>query len=223
MRRTLGFLNWTFIFVATLFAIYLGLYPREPQHDAIPSLGIVLILAAIALGVIQIAPLVIGYFWPPFEFFADRSSLVKAHDIIAVRLKNIDRADAIWVLGQKFYHASKETHKIKRLLLPNPDSETFKFLTKTCHNWAEESTLQQITDLAKKSGAEVRWYDHFISHSIILADTRKWHGWIHVESVFPFSTNEHRPSYTIYTRSQRKAVDEMQRVFNELWEISAQK
>jgi hypothetical protein len=220
MQRTLGFLNWAVVFGLSLFGVYLGLYPREPQHDAMPSLGIVLILAAGVLALLRIVPMLIGHFWPSVEFFPSRSALITAHGSIAQRLKNIERADAIWVLGQKFYHAAEDTHKIKRLLLPNPDSKTLKFLTQTTQNWTEEEALKDITGLAKAAGAEVRWYDHFISHSIILADTNKWRGWVHIESVFPYSTNERRPSYTIYRRSHRRSVEEMQRVFNELWEAS---
>lgn len=31
---------------------------------------------------------------------------------------------------------------------------------------------------------------------MILADTNKWRGWVHVESVLPYSTNEQGPNYT---------------------------
>ena len=93
----------------------------------------------------------------------------------------------------------------------------------TGHNWSGERTLREITDLAKKSGAEVRWYDHFIFHSMILADTKKRRGWVHSESVFPYSTTDRRPSYTFYRKAHRKAVEEMQRIFIEIWEASTPK
>jgi hypothetical protein len=80
--------------------------------------------------------------------------------------------------------------------------------------------VHTITRLTIASGAEVRWYDYFICHSIILADTNRRRGWVHIESVFPWSTTDQRPSYTIYRRTSPKPVAEMQRIFDTLWEHS---
>jgi hypothetical protein len=201
MGKILVFINGAVVLALTLFALYLGLYPREPQVGAMPSLAIVLLSVAGLLVFLHLTPLVFKSLWPPVEFYPNRSTLAKAHGSIAERLKNIDKADAIWVLGQKFYHASEDTHKIRRLLLPDPASDAFKFHTSTGHDWSAEATIADITKLAKQCGAEVRWYDHFIFHSLILADTNKRRGWVHSESVFPHSTNERRPSYTIYRRN----------------------
>src|SRR5262245_57324990 len=62
----------------------------------------------------------------PIEFFPDREALVKAHGTLSTRLENVSSAFAIWVVGQKFYQAEKNTDRIKKLLLPNPDGEAFK-------------------------------------------------------------------------------------------------
>jgi len=210
--------------IGTVVGWYFNLFPQPTQMNAPPSWIFVVAIIGFLLLMSNIAPWIIRVIrGKDVEFFPNRSILQKTHGTISERLKNIDHADAIWVLGQKFYHAAGDTHKVHRLLLPNPGSETLKFLVSTGHNWTKEETLKEITELAKTAGAEVKWYDNFISHSIILADTDKRRGWVHIESVLPYSTNEQRPSYTIYRRSQRKAVEEMQRVFNALWDNSTTK
>jgi hypothetical protein len=224
MHPVLRFIYAAVSLFLAAWGVYLGLYPREAQASSVSPLAIIMISLALVMVIVYLVPHIYHAIWgPPVEFFPNRSVLQKAHGTIAERLRSIRHTDALWVLGQKFYHAGDDTHKVRRLLLPNPRSENFKFFTSTGPNWSAENTLKEITELAKKAGAEVRWYDHFISHSIILADTDKWRGWVHIESVFPYSTTDQRPSYTIYRRGQRKAVEEMQRVFNVLWERSTPK
>ncbi len=98
----------------------------------------------------------------PFEFFPDRNSLQKAHGSLADRLEKVENASAIWVIGQKFYHAEENTDRIKKLLLPNPFGESFKFLISTGPFQEATDMIHKITTLAKNKGAEVRWYDHFL-------------------------------------------------------------
>jgi hypothetical protein len=52
----------------------------------------------------------------------------------------------------------------------------------------------------------------------VLADIDRANGWIHVESVLPYSKTNNRPSYTIDKRHSEEAVLEMQRIFNRIWD-----
>jgi hypothetical protein len=126
------------------------------------------------------------------------------------------------VNGLRYYSEAINTHRVKKLLLPNPDGDALKFHAGTSsHPWQAEE-IKGTTQLAKEAGADVRWYDHFIFHSIILADTDKSSGWVQVESVLPYSQASNRPSYTIYRNSSEAAVLEMQRVFNQIWRHAKQ-
>lgn len=204
--------------VIAVLALYFAIYPQPAQADAAPSWVIAIGVIAVIMLIVRLAPAIMTIIrGQPFVFFSDRTSLQRAHGSLSDRLKNVERASAIWVIGQKFYHDQENTHVIKKLLLPNPDNPAFKFQIDTGPNQSAGVLVRQITELAKKAGAEVRWYDHFISHSIVLADTDKRRGWVHIESVFPHSTTSQRPSYTIYRRSNRRAVLEMQRIFDEMW------
>ena len=58
------------------------------------------------------------------------------------------------------------------------------------------------------------------SGSLILADVEKPSGWIHVESVFPFSKTNQRPSWTLHRRTSEKTVLEMKRIFDEMWDAA---
>jgi hypothetical protein len=153
------------------------------------------------------------------EFFPDRLSLQGfSGGSLGARLGSVDTACAIMVNGLDYYSSGINTHCIKKLLLPNPEGDALKSHAAVSSHPGQAEVIKETTQLAKKARAAVRWYDHFIYHSIILADTDKSSGWIQVESVLPYSDTSRRPSYTIFRKSSEAVVLEMQRVFNEIWD-----
>lgn len=156
------------------------------------------------------------------DFFPDRVSLVKAHGTLADRFKTVDSAYAIWVLGQKFFHANQQIEKLKKLLLPHPDDDGLRHYTKTSPHSTLAHTIKETARLALDRRVDVRWYRGFLCHSIVLADADRPTGWLHVESALPHSNTDHRPSYTVYRQQCPEAVDNMRAVFDKLWD-SAEK
>jgi hypothetical protein len=157
-----------------------------------------------------------------FDFFPHRESLIKKYGTLGRRFENASSVSALWVIGQRFYHSDENTDKIKKLLLPDPDGEAFKALIDTGPNVSAGEQLKEITALAKNKGAKVKWYDHFIHHSLIIADIDKPTAWVHVESVFPHSKTEQRPSWTITKERFEKLVLDMQRIFEDIWDGAKQ-
>jgi hypothetical protein len=153
-----------------------------------------------------------------FEFFPDRNTLNRVHGTLADRFAHVSSVSAIWVVGSKFYHAQTNAGVVKRLLLPNPDGDIIKYHAGTVEHAMTMTLIREATELARTSGAKVRWYDNFIFHSIILADVDEPSGWIHVESVLPYSKPEMRPSYTVYKRQSDAVVRETARIFSEIWD-----
>jgi hypothetical protein len=156
-----------------------------------------------------------------FQFFPDRPSLHLAHGNLARRFANVSSVDAIWVVGQGFYHAGENLTVVKRLLLPNPDDEGFRYLSNTVGAPLTSDWVKEVTGRAKKSGAKVRWYNNFIFNSIILADVDKPSGWMHIETVLPYSKTTKRPSYTVYKVQSEETVLEMKRIFQEIWDAAS--
>jgi len=153
------------------------------------------------------------------EFFPDQPALqIGSGGSLAARFANVTSASAIFVVGSKFYHAQNNVGVIKRLLLPNPEGEAIKYHAQTVKHPLTTKLIREATREAIKAGAKVRWYDHFFFNSIILADTDKPTGWMHIETVLPYSQPEKRPSYIVSKQLAPQAVAELQRVFDEIWD-----
>lgn len=157
-----------------------------------------------------------------FQYFPNRESLTRVHGELASRLKPVANADAIFVVGADFYHAGQSTHVIRRLILPNPEDDAFGYYLKSVGQEATKDLVKEITNLAKSKGAKVRWCKHFICHTMVLADVDKSSGWVHIESVFPHSLPKQRPGYTISKLQSADAVAQAKRIFDDLWDNSAE-
>jgi hypothetical protein len=108
---------------------------------------------------------------------------------------------------------------VKELLLPNPDSELIKKFSALIKRPHLVPDIRRATKMAYAvKGTKVRWYDGFIHHSINLVDVEKSSGWVHVESVFPYSGRGTRPSYTVKKTESEEAVKEISRMFREMWD-----
>jgi hypothetical protein len=186
------------------------------QFPALPSW----LLAALAIALLLS---IWGHIWwrgpaqARVEFFPTRHDLRERGGTLDKRFKNVESVFAIWVVGQNFFYSGHETRAVKRLLLPNPESQAFKDFVKSGPHPSAVISVREVAVFAKSKGTEVRFYNSFISHSLILADPDKETGWLHVESVLPYSRTEYRPSYTIYKRDFPDTIMETYRIFNEMW------
>jgi hypothetical protein len=122
------------------------------------------------------------------------------------------------VVGQVYIFSGEKIDVIKRLLLPNPDDPAVQHAFETSEIRDSIKLIREATGSAKKRGVKVKWYDNFLHHSIILADIDKPSGWIHVESVIPYSKATKRPSWTLYKRRSEETVMEIKRIFDEIWD-----
>ena len=157
---------------------------------------------------------VIGF---KFDFFASRTALIQKHPTLAGRLIESGRVDSMWVSGSKFYRAGEGTHRIKRLLLPHCAADSFIFHSSNSNGSIEETIIADTSKRAIEAGPEVKYTPIFLGYSINLVDTNSPAGWAHVELVLPFSKPDKRPSFTVYKYPHPDLVNELQRVYDELW------
>jgi hypothetical protein len=155
------------------------------------------------------------------EFFPTRETLVRAHGTLGSRLKNVSSVSGMWVVGLKFLGARENIHVLKRLLLPHPDGDALKNYAKVSKHGEVIQYIKDATKQAQSNGTKVKWYREFVFASIVLVDTDKPTGWAHVELVMPYSQPENRPSFTIYKRQSEATVSELQRIFDEIWEVAS--
>jgi hypothetical protein len=152
-----------------------------------------------------------------FAFFPNRVALTQATGTLANRLAGASSVSALFITGGVFYRAHENHAVIARLLLPHPEGEAYKSFCKTVKSYDSPKVIRDITKLARKAGTRVKWCDPFIFHSIILADTDRSSGWVHIETIFPYSKLERRLSYTMHKPQFEEEIREAQRVFEEIW------
>ncbi len=156
-----------------------------------------------------------------FHYFPDRMVLNMTFGTLGGRFKDVSQVDAILVVGSDFYHARNNLHVIKRLILPDPESNSFKFyIGSVSQADAIGALIRDVTKIAKENQTSVKWSSEFIFHTMLLADTDRPTGWVHIESVLPHSHPKLRPSYTVEKRFSADAVYEARDIFNHLWDAS---
>jgi hypothetical protein len=152
------------------------------------------------------------------KFFTNRNVLQRTHGTLGSRFAGATKVSAMLVVGHKFYISGDKIEAVKELLLPDPDGKAIKHFAATTERKDTTRVIKEVTRIARKHGTAVRWYDHFVCHSMLLVDVERPTGWIHIEMVLPYSTHDKRPSYTLYKNGQEEAILEMSRVFREIWD-----
>lgn len=155
-----------------------------------------------------------------FRFYFSRPALEQRNKKLGQLFTDTKWVDALWVKGEKFYDANENIHAVKRLILPNPDSNSLRLFANSVDQEALKEIIKAVTQKATKAGAQVRWCKEFYCTSINLVDTGRNNGWVHVEVVLPYSRPEDRPSFTIEKSRSPDCVLEFQRIFNEIWDKS---
>ena len=154
-----------------------------------------------------------------FEFFPDREALQRAHGPLWDRISNVKAIDALWTTGKDFYEGKKHLDKVRRLLLPNPNLPFTAELAATVGGIAPNALILEVTRTAQAiPNTSVKWYNGPLYHMIILADADTQNGWVHVESILPYSATGFRPSYTVHKKCSERTVQEFGRIFSEMWD-----
>ena len=156
-----------------------------------------------------------------FLYFPRRAFIDKQYESLGRRFANVSCVWAIWPIGAKFFDAGQQTHVVKRLILPNPDSESTKYYFDSIGQGSPiRELIKHATKKARATVAKVRWCDHFLYNSITLADHDEPMGWAHVEIVLPHCVTENRPGYTIYKHRSNELVQKLVEVFLAIWDDS---
>jgi hypothetical protein len=107
------------------------------------------------------------------------------------------------------------------LLLPDPTSASFCIYAGNSNGSIEKAIIADTTERARADGAEVKYTPHFLGYSVNLVDTNSPSGWAHVELVLPYSKQDKRPSFTVHKQRHPVLVNELQRVYDELWRAAS--
>jgi hypothetical protein len=153
--------------------------------------------------------------WNNPELFLDRTKLDKVFR--GDPLAEVETAHCVFLLAQKFLERS-DSHKVKKLILPDPDSETVEYLRSTLdYSQDLRQHLRSVIAGARKKNIDVRLVSHFSGTSWWIGDRDKTDPFVHIEIIFPHMTRPDRPSFRVY-RSQDVAFYERYcEVFDQLW------
>jgi hypothetical protein len=157
-----------------------------------------------------------------FESFQTRRALDKKYPTLGDRLKGVSTVWAIRAVGARFVDSPAQKGAVKRLILPNPETDAAKFYFRSIDQEHARALIKPTTLKAIRSRIEVRWCNHFLFHSITIADPAGQNGWAYVEHALPHCTTEERPGYTIHRRSHGDAMDMLVDMFEKTWQEAEQ-
>ncbi len=150
------------------------------------------------------------------QLFSDRGELNQARSL-SEQLAKASHVHAFWTTGAKAFDEGKELHRIKRLILPNPDGDYLE-----CYRASYESatdlgnSIRAVTKNAKSRGILVKWYDDFIGYSLMIGDADMNHGWVQIEMAFPCMPKGDHPSITIEKAAYPKIIANLALMFDRL-------
>ncbi|MHC2335254.1 hypothetical protein [Bradyrhizobium sp. USDA 4454] len=155
------------------------------------------------------------------DFFSSRVAL-EQHRSFDDLIGSTEAIDAIYITGRSFIrNDSKRFRRIRRLILPDPRSDSFRFYEQsTGEPNLAESVLRATAVCRDDIKIEVRWCEALVQQSVLIGDSDKSTGWVHVELVAPFSKANSRPSFTVTRRRFENVVNSYQEIFSQLWEAS---
>lgn len=156
------------------------------------------------------------------EFFPDRETLDRQRGYDKT-LGSADNIDAIFATGRKVsVHDVPNIRRIKRVILPNPHSSSFIFYANSLadHPNLANYVISATKEFQDNLNIEVRWLPEMIHHSILIADSDKASGWVHVEIVLPYSKANTRPSFTLQKNHYEGAVNHFAKIFEKMWSNS---
>jgi len=159
---------------------------------------------------------------PGLKFFSDRDSLERNRSLDA-QLAQASEVDAIFMVGRKLQELEiKNIRRLKRVILPNPNGQSAITYAKTVDQLGhfQRHIAEATKSLRDEHKIEVKWWPDPLYHSILMGDSDKSTGWLHIESALPFSKLNVRPSFTVERRSFENLVTAMSGVFTKMWGAS---
>ena len=155
-----------------------------------------------------------------FEFCSNRAKLDQLRDQ-ETQLRRADAIDAAWASGIKAAKESKEIHRIRRLILPDPDSDSFKWFVDSLPSRVRlRNDVLETTRLIQDNHAsttKIRWSKQFVGASFMIGDSDQDSGWLHFEIVMAFCPATERPRFNLLKRKDPVAFSTFLKAFNDLW------
>ncbi|MQA64426.1 MAG: hypothetical protein GEU76_00755 [Alphaproteobacteria bacterium] len=154
------------------------------------------------------------------EFYPDRHGLDRIRPLTD-ELRRVTEAHVFWVAGRKQFQSGEQLEKIKRLILPNPDSASLKcFESSLPDGMSIRDQIREVTQMAIEKGIQVKWYSEFIGYSWWIADPSGKNAFAHLEIAMPFSRRDRRPSIRISRSRHPEAFSELWNSYEKIWEKS---
>jgi hypothetical protein len=155
------------------------------------------------------------------EFFPNRQALAAVRPI----KQHIKGAEAVWALWNVGTQASANdvvgTHRVKRLLLPDPNSRQLIIPLAQALRRDPEAVgwqIRQLTNQALEFGVVVRWFRCSVANTFTIGNPEKRRaGWVHFEALVPFIGANERPSFRIYESDFPALFAALIKAYDHIW------
>jgi hypothetical protein len=152
-----------------------------------------------------------------FEFYQNRDTLGNMRSW-AQLIASAKELDGLFVVGDTVTREQIDLHKVRRMLLPNPQSASVAFFAATMKQPEISDIIRRSTKAAQERGIDVKWLDEFVGYSLILLNKNDEDARVHVELVLAPMVASKRPSFTVWKRRFPSVFTEFRSAFDSLWE-----
>lgn len=151
-------------------------------------------------------------------FYPDRVVLDR-ESALADKMRATERMYAIWFTGTKAIQEIEAVENVERLLLPHPESESMKFHELALGEYRDiGEEIRRNTIKAQNKGIEVRWLKEFLGYTLTIGNQKGLDSWVHIEISLPILHGSRHPSFYFTRSKHRQTVDDVIKMFNDLWE-----
>jgi hypothetical protein len=155
------------------------------------------------------------------EFFPTIDSLRSKHPIPET-FRAGNEIHAYFLSGEGVFAEHNDYIKcVKRLILPNPDSENIATVNTFSSTHTDyRAQIMKYRALAKRNNIPVRLFQSFTGVSLLFCNPDRQDGWVQVGIIIPGSQSAERQHYRIYRAIHEKAVRSLYETFDLLWDAS---
>ena len=130
----------------------------------------------------------------------------------------------LWYTGRETLRLKliqKYPDRVKKLLLPNPESDGFqKNMRETSgHGQSSKDNILRLTEIAQSYNIPVKWYDFFQPQTMTFYDSKSLrNAWLLVTDAQKYADVDARPKRKYTKKDKSGEYDDKLDSFNEIWD-----
>ncbi len=151
------------------------------------------------------------------RIYSNRTALNKKQSLLDI-VKSVETVEACFVTGATIFASEEMRAKVRRLLLPDPESDAF---TQYCAMFQDNSSAKNILntkDKALRANTPVKWTKSPLFNSFLIGDRDKHNAFVQIEFALPGLEQDKRPIMTIKKSTHPEEFRAFVNAFDKIWD-----